>query len=396
MSPVESTASNPQSVATPSTVSSLFSATSNQASESVFQSPTLASTVFSDSPTTSNQASSSTSVSEISSPSASPTAEPVYFYNVTTLAGSGLATFANGMGKAASFANPYGVAVDSTGTVYIADTSNNRIRKISFLGDATTLAGSGSLFNNPTGVAVDSNGTVFVADLFNHRIRTISSLGTVTTLAGSGIVTADPSDGPALAASFNYPIGVAVDSNGTVYVAEYGRHVIRKISSFGIVSTFAGSGVAGFADGVGLAASFNSPSGVAVDSNGTVYVADQTNNVIRKISPSGNVTTLAGSVVAGFANGVGAAALFNSPTGVAVDSNGTVYVADFSNNRIRMISPSGNVTTCAGSGTAAFADGAGLAASFNTPYGVAVDSNGTIYVADLNNNRIRKITLVLA
>ena len=208
----------------------------------------------------------------------------------------------------------------------------------------------------------------------------------VATLAGS---TAGFADGTGGAAQFNGPYGVAVDYSGTAYVADGNNHRIRKITSAGVVTTLAGSGARGFSDGTGVAAQFNYPIGVAVDSSGTVYVADAGNNRIRKITPAGVVTTLAG-YAAGSADGTGGAAQFKDPRGVAVDPSGTVYVADYGNHRIRKITPAGVVTTLAGS-TAGFADGTGSAARFNVPFGVAVDSSGTVYVADYCNHRIRKI-----
>ena len=314
---------------------------------------------------------------------------------VTTLAGS-TSGDADGTGTAAQFNSPRGVAVDSSGNVYVADYSNHRIRKISPAAVVTTLAGSSvgyvddtgtaAKFSYPTGVAVDSSGNVYVADTNNHRIRKISPAMEVTTLAGSSL---GYMDGTGTAAQFYNPRGVAVDSSGHVYVADYRNHRIRKIDPTGVVTTFAGS-TSGDADGTGTAAQFNSPHGVAVDGSGNVYVADTNNHRIRKISPAAVVTTLAGSSV-GYVDDTGTAAKFNGPAGVAVDSSGNVYVADYLNNRIRKIDPAGVVTTFAGS-SSGYMDGALTAAQFNSPHGVAVDGSGHFYVADQNNNRIRKIS----
>jgi len=318
---------------------------------------------------------------------------------VTTLAG-GTYGFADGTGTAAQFKYPYDVAVDASGNVYVADTGNSRIRKITPSGAVTSLAGStygfadgtgtAAHFSNPFGVAVDTSGNVYVTDSDNNRIRKITPSGVVTTPAGSTTVSGF-ADGTGTAAKFYYPIGVAVDTTGNVYVADTNNHRIRKISPSGLVTTLAGSGAAGFADGTGTAAQFNSPFGVAVDASGNVYVGDSDNNRIRKISPSGVVTTVAGSGADGYIDGTGTAAQFSWPAGVAVDASGNLYVVDNSNHRIRTISPSGVVTTLAGSGTNGFADGSGAAAQFSYPTGVAVDASGNVYVADYANSRIRKI-----
>ena len=320
---------------------------------------------------------------------------------VTTLAGSGIQGYADGNGTSASFSAPAGVAVDGVGNVYVADSSNNRIRKITPSGIVSTLAGSGSSgyadgngtsaeFNSPWGVAVDGSGNVYVADSSNHRIRKITATGTVTTLAGSG--SAAFANGQRTSASFNMPLGVAVDGSGNVYVADLGNHRIRKVDVQGNVTTLAGSGTQGAVDAQGTSASFDSPRGVAVDTGGNVYVGDWGTERIRKIDLSGNVTTLAGSGGFGFADGQGISAIFARPNGVAVDGSGNVYVADHNNHRIRKIDVQGNVTTLAGSGDWAFADGQGTSASFGGPIGVAVDGNGNVYVGDYYNNRIRKIT----
>lgn len=321
---------------------------------------------------------------------------------VTTLAGSS-AGFADATGTAAQFNGPLGVAVDGSDNVYVGDAGNNRIRKITALGVVTTLAGSSTgaagsadgqgssaQFDSPFGVAVDGSSNVYVADLLNNSIRKITSGGLVSTLAGGS---SGYSDGQGNQAKFHNPYDVALDGSGNVYVSDQGNDRIRKITSGGLVSTLAGSSIGGSADGQGGAAQFNSPVGVALDGNGNVYVGDENNNRIRKITPGGFVTTLAGSS-AGFADapsGPGSTAQFNDLVGVAVDGSGNAYVADRANNRIRKITPSGFVTTLAGSATAGSADGVGSAAQFNHPFAVAVDGSGNVYVADQNNNRIRVI-----
>ena len=265
---------------------------------------------------------------------------------VTTLAGSGTAGYADGTGTAAQFNTSYGVAVDASGTIYIADSNNNRIRKITPGGVVTTLAGSGTAsyadgtgtaaqFNDPTGIAVDTSGTVYVADLYNNRIRKITSGGVVTTLAGSG--TAGSLNGTGTSAQFNNPYGIIVDSSGSVYVADTSNNIIRKITSGGVVTTLAGSGTAGSLNGTGTSAQFNGPYGITIDSSSNIYVGDMLNNTIRKITPGGVVTTLAGSGTNGSINGTGTSAQFNYPGGVAIDSNGTIYVVDAFGYQIRKI-----------------------------------------------------------
>jgi streptogramin lyase len=193
------------------------------------------------------------------------------------------------------------------------------------------------------------------------------------------------------AASFNTPTGIALDASGNIYVAERGYNRISKITPDTVVTTLAGSGTAGSADGTGTSASFNTPSGVAVDASGNIYVADQYNYEIRKITPAGVVTTLAGSGTAGSADGTGTAATFNRLTGVAVDAFANIYVADRYNNKIRKITPAGVVTTLAGGAFPGYYDSTGTAAFFDNPMGVATDASGNVYVTDLNNNKIRKI-----
>jgi len=326
---------------------------------------------------------------------------------VTTLAGSaGVAGSADGTGSAARFCNPVGVAVDGAGNVYVADTWNHTIRKVTPLGVVTTLAGSAGTagstdgtgnaaqFNCPCGVAVDSVGNVYVAERDNYTIRKVTPAGVVTTLAGSAGMWGS-ADGAGSVARFNMPVGVAVDSAGNVFVADTGNQTIRKVTPSGVVTTLAGSaGGSGSTDGTGITARFYSPKGVAADSAGNVYVADTGNQTIRKVTSAGVVTTLAGSAgVAGSADGTGSAARFCNPYGVAVDSTGNVFVGDTGNCTIRKVTAGGVVTTLAGSvGSTGSADGTGSAARFYSPEGVAVDSSGNMYVADTDNHTIRKVT----
>lgn len=320
---------------------------------------------------------------------------------VSTLAGSGIPGFADGIGSTAQFSYPRGVAVDAQGNVYVADYSNSRIRKITPAGAVSTLAGgspgfadgngASAQFNNPAGVAVDAQGNIYVADCFNHRIRKITTAGVVSTLAGNS--TNGFADGNGSSALFNAPRGVALDAQGNIYVADADNHRIRKITPAGVVSTMAGNGNAGYADGNSTSAEFSFPRGVSVDAQGNIIVADQDNHRIRKITPTGVVSTIAGNGILGFADGTGTAAQFRYPGSVAVDTQGNVYVADINNQRIRKITSAGVVSTLAGNGTLGFADGSGTLAQFYYPVSVDLDAQGNIYVADQDNNRIRKITI---
>ncbi len=322
---------------------------------------------------------------------------------VSNFAGSGMQGTLDGTGTAARFYNPIGVAVDLLGNVYVADVSNNQIRKISSDGVVSVFAGSGSIgstdgpgieasFHFPYGVAVDAAGTVYVADTYNHKIRKISSTGAVSTLAGSG--SPGFANGSGIDASFNNPSGVAVDAQGNVYVADSENHKIRKITAAGIVSTLAGSGSVGSTDGSGIDASFNYPDGLTIDATGTLYVADTFNNKIRKISPAGVVSTFAGSGVEGSADGSATAATFFKPYSLALDAASNVYVCDMANNKIRKISSDGQVSTYAGNGNYGSSNGTALSSSFFFPSGVAADASGNLFVADRFNHKIRKISTV--
>ena len=274
--------------------------------------------------------------------------------SVSTLAGSSQG-FSNANGSSAQFNTPQGIAVTPAGIVYVADTNNNRVRKIDINGDVTTYAGSGvagysngnglsAEFNNPRGLIVDSGGNVYVAD---GRIRKIATNGDVTTVAN--------------VAGHDVDIG----SDGTLYTIDFGRTGVQKIDGSGNVTQLTGQNGQGYTDGASNVAQFLYPTGVAVDSGGNVYVGDTYNNVVRKVSPSGFVTT--------FATG------FSYPGGVAVDSAGNVYVGDSGNSRVCKITPAGVVST--------------ISSAFTTPYGVSLDSNSVIYVSDTGTHRIRKIAL---
>lgn len=326
---------------------------------------------------------------------------------VTTLAGvAGQNGSADGAGSSARFDYPVGLAVDSSGNIYVADLDNSTIRFVTPGGAVSTLAGSagnaGSVdgqgasarFNHPAAVAVDGSANVYVIDTSNQTIREISPAGSVSTLAGTP-GTGGNADGTGAAARFFYPGGIASTGSGTVYVADTGNHTIRAMDSPGVVSTLAGAaGTKGSADGVGIHAQFAYPYGVASDGSGNLYVADSNNNTIRMVTAAGAVTTIAGTAgILGSAEGVGANASFSSPSGVAADAGGNLYVADTGNSVIRKIAPDGTVTAFAGlAGVAGSSDGTGTGARFSSPSGVAVDDVGNLYVADTNNNTVRKIT----
>jgi sugar lactone lactonase YvrE len=322
------------------------------------------------------------------------------------LAGSaGVPGTTNANGGDARFDSPAAIALDSAGVRYIADTANHTIRRIVANGGVNTMAGgagvSGSTdaatttarFNSPAGIAVDAAKNVYVSDTGNHTVRKITSAGVVTTLAGSPGLTGS-GDATGGSARFNTPAGLAVDASGNVFVCDAGNHTIRKITSAGVVTTVAGlAGTSGTTNATGTAARFNSPTGITLDSAGNLYVADSGNHAIRKITPAGEVTTFAGLAgTSGSTDATTASARFNTPRGVTIDATGTFHVADSGNHTIRKITAAGVVTTAAGlAGTSGSTTGNGGTARFSNPTGIASSPDGyNLYVADTANHTIRR------
>jgi sugar lactone lactonase YvrE len=325
---------------------------------------------------------------------------------VSTLAGSASGGSMDGPSVGARFYSPQSLAEDASGNLFVADAKNNTIRKITESGQVSVLAGatgvSGSTdaagtnaqFAGPQGVAVDNSGNIYVADTGNSTIREITPAGAVTTLAGIAGIPGG-ADGQGTNAQFNLPQGVAVDSAANVYVADTGNHTIRKIAPGGLVSTLAGFvGVFGSDDGATNNARFNGPVGITLNSSGNIFVTDYNNHTIRMVTPSGGVSTLAGwAGIWGNADGTNNGALFFAPDGITVDSSTNLYVTDSGNNTLRKIAPSGGnwvVSTLAGSpGVSGSSDGTLTNARFYNPSGLVINTAGYLFVADSGNNTLR-------
>jgi trimeric autotransporter adhesin len=333
---------------------------------------------------------------------------------ISTVAGNGSRGFGGDGGKAtAAFLDaPNGVAVDSTGNLFIADTNNCRIRKVTVTGVISTIAGNGTSgfssdggqataaqLSYPIDVALDSAGNLFIADRANQRIRKVTVAGVISTVVGNGTNGFSGDGGQATAAQLNWPTAVAIDFVGNLFIADSENDRIRKVTVAGVTSTVAGNGTRGFNGdgGQATAAQLYYPNGVAIDSSGNLYIADSRNNRIRKVTVAGVISTVAGNGIGGFGGdgGQAASAALNGPNAVAVDSTGNLYIADSYNNRIRKLSPAGVITTVAGNGTQGFSGDGGqaTAAQLNYPSGMAVDSAGNIFISDRENHRIRRVSV---
>jgi sugar lactone lactonase YvrE len=326
--------------------------------------------------------------------------------SVRTLAGAPLTSaFADGPGGAARFADPVGLALDSVGNVFIADSANHCLRQLTPAGNVTTIAGragdygsnDGGLgiarFDTPSALAVARDGTLFISDTGNNTIRRRAANGTVSTFAGFA-GTPGSTNGVGPVARFNAPLGLALAANGDLFVADSGNHVIRRISSGGSVTTFAGGAeLWGAADGKGDQARFNGPVGLVFDRAGNLLVADSFNHAIRKITPDGTVTTLAGKLGEdGYADGAAGDARFGAPAELAFDPNGNLFVTDGWYDTLRKITPNGTVSTVAGLvGTEGSADGSYGGARFFNPYGLVATPTGSLIVSDTYNELIREV-----
>jgi sugar lactone lactonase YvrE len=334
-------------------------------------------------------------------------------YTITTLAGTGVAGFGgdSGQATAAQINNPFFIALDSAGNLFIADQFNNRIRKLATDGTITTVAGTGTgsfsgdgaaatsaAIHDPCGIVLDNSGNIYISDTFNSVVRKISSSGIISTFAGTGTPGSTGDGAAATLATLDRPIGLALDSTGRLYIADTNGSRIRMVATDGTISTVAGTGVVGSVGDGGPATSalLNRPQGIAFDAAGSLYIADSANHLIRKVTTDGTITTVAGNGTAGFSGDGGPAtqASLWYPKGVLVDAAGNLLIVDSFNSRIRVVAPNGTITTLAGSGIIGDqGDGDdALKAQLRFPSSVALAASGKLYIADTQNSRIRLLT----
>jgi uncharacterized protein (TIGR03437 family) len=315
-----------------------------------------------------------------------------------------------GVATAAELYLPSTVTLDAVGNLYIADTGTNRVRQVSSSGTIATFAGTGmaapggeatpavsTSLMTPTAAALDPSGNLFIVETGANRIRAVTADGLITTIAGTGVAGLGPDSLPATQTQLRAPQGVCLDRSGNLYIVDTGNSRILMAPPLSLVTTIAGNGGAGAAGDGGLApfAQLNQPTACAADSAGNLYIADTYNHSIRKVDPTGTITTVAGTGIAGNGGDEGPAtsASLNAPRGIAVDDNGDLYISDTGNNAIRLVTPDGLIHTIAGTGTAGFSGdgGAALSAAVNTPGGIQLDGSGDLYFADTNNNRVRQL-----
>jgi hypothetical protein len=313
---------------------------------------------------------------------------------VTTIAGSGTYGYADGTGSAASFNGPWGIVGDNNGNYYVSDWYNYAVRKVTSGGLVTTFVGSSAFPGNaPAGIVMDSHGNLFVSDLSWNAIKKITPTGVVSYFAGDTYGNSGNTNGTGTNARFHSPVGLAIDASDNIYVGDNFNYAIRKITPSGVVSTLAGSGAVGSADGTGTSASFSSPWGLYAGTDGNIYVVDATNNNVRKITPAGVVTTIAGNGAQKAVDGPALSASLDQPIGIVMDHVGNFYITEGSSHTIRMITSDGYVVTIGGNGNHATTDGVGGFASFDNPIGITIDANGTIYEVDNGTGTIRKIVV---
>lgn len=339
---------------------------------------------------------------------------------ISTVAGNGSRGFSGDGGRAviASLAHPGRVAFDGAGNLVIADSDNARIRRVDASGTITTVAGNGThgfggdggpaasaKLSNPQGVAVDTAGNLYIADMHNQRVRRVDASGTITTIAGTGVAGFSGDGGLATGARLLNPIGVAVDKDGNLFIADLSNRRVRRVDESGIITTVAGNGINGFSGdgGPATSAALSDPLGLAVDGAGNLFIVDGSNQRLRRVDAAGTITTVAGTGALGFSGDGGPAtsARLNNPLDVAVDTAGNIFVMDRGNRRIRRIGPSGTISTVAGNGISGFSGDGGPAVNASlahggthsgTTQGVAVDGNGNLFIADSGNHRIRRVS----